>query len=230
MSISIKEQSKKGTSHPLYRIWYLMIYRCNNPKYYKYHRYGGRGIKVCEEWYVFDKFINDMYSSYSLGMTLDRRDNDGNYDIKNCQWLTRAENSKKDMSKGINKYTLTGDYLDSFIAMSDANASLGLKKNHGGMSRALRLQKPFKGFRWARKEDKEPLLSTEMKGTLINTNVSVNQIDLETCEVIKVWKNSKAITKALGISSGTISNVCKGRTQQAKGFNWEYVNNPNKLM
>lgn len=81
----------------LYTIWQCMKRRCYYPKDICYNRYGGRGIAVCIEWknsYQLFKtwaFLN----GYQEGLTIDRLDNDGNYEPNNCQFLTMSENSKK---------------------------------------------------------------------------------------------------------------------------------------
>lgn len=74
--------------------------RCYNEKCPEYTRYGKRGITVSEEWKVFDNFYNEMSPSYFLGTgkdspSLDRVDNDGDYTLLNCRWITRGENSRK---------------------------------------------------------------------------------------------------------------------------------------
>lgn len=225
--LSSVRDSKCKTNHPLHQIWNLMHYRCKSPKYYKFHRYGGRGIKVCPKWENFDDFIIDMYPSYFEGATLDRSDNDGDYSPDNCEWLTRAENSKKDMSKGINQYTLRGEYINSFQAMSDANISLGLKKEHGGLNRAVVQKKPFKGFRWARKSDILNLTQEDMVGKLNNMGISINQLDKDTLELIKVWSNAKEIVSTLSINGGSLSRVCNGKLNSTGGFKWAFASNPN---
>ena len=71
--------------------------RCSNPKHRNYNRYGGRGIRVCEEW-IKDTgaFIEwALTHGYRDNLTLDRIDNDGDYCPENCQWITAAENSSK---------------------------------------------------------------------------------------------------------------------------------------
>lgn len=77
-----------------YNIWSSMVYRCTNPNAGHWERYGGRGISVCERWLTsFKNFWADMGPTYQPGLTLDRLDNDGNYEPRNCAWRTRREQS-----------------------------------------------------------------------------------------------------------------------------------------
>lgn len=75
-----------------YRIWNTMFQRSTNPNNPAYHRYGGRGITVCEEWKDFRNFYADM-GNPSPGLTLDRKDNSLGYSKDNCRWATRMEQS-----------------------------------------------------------------------------------------------------------------------------------------
>jgi hypothetical protein len=70
--------------------WAAMIQRCTNPNNNAYHRYGGRGIKVCKRWHRFEYFLADM-GRRPTGKTLDRINNDGNYSPANCQWATKKQ-------------------------------------------------------------------------------------------------------------------------------------------
>ena len=71
-----------------YRIWTCMRNRCRNGKGQDYKYYGGRGIAICPRWDEFLNFLEDM-GDPPPGMTLERKDNDGPYCLKNCKWDTR---------------------------------------------------------------------------------------------------------------------------------------------
>lgn len=79
------------SKHRLYNIWSSMKHRCLNSKRERYDCYGGRGIKVCDRWMDIRNFIEDMYPTYQEGMTIDRIDNDGDYEPLNCKWSTQLE-------------------------------------------------------------------------------------------------------------------------------------------
>jgi hypothetical protein len=93
--------AKSGQHRPEYYIWTSMIQRCTNPNAQEFAVYGGRGIKVCERWRVFDNFLADMgsrpegaYESGRAKYTLERKNNDGDYTPKNCVWATYTQQAR----------------------------------------------------------------------------------------------------------------------------------------
>lgn len=86
----------KGKKHGMiktrvYNIWEKMRARCSNKKNPKYKYYGGKGIKVCERWSDFRNFFEDMGHPPSNQHSLDRINNDGDYEPINCRWATHFE-------------------------------------------------------------------------------------------------------------------------------------------
>lgn len=97
------------TKTKIYRIWQNMLSRCQNSKLAAYKNYGGRGIQVCARWETFSNFYADM-GQPPLGKTLERKDTNGNYELKNCCWATaivQANNTRRNHRVSIDGETKT---------------------------------------------------------------------------------------------------------------------------
>lgn len=85
---------KYSVDRAIYLTWRNMRDRCRNPQNAGYKNYGGRGIDVCDTWFDdVEKFASDMGPKPSPLHTLERKNNDGNYEPSNCKWGTRSEQS-----------------------------------------------------------------------------------------------------------------------------------------
>lgn len=89
------EKWRREHPHPLeHQIWRSMKKRCKCPTNKDYPKYGARGIAVCERWESFDNFMADMGPRPSPSHSVERIDNDGNYEPSNCKWGTKIEQSR----------------------------------------------------------------------------------------------------------------------------------------
>lgn len=122
-----------GAKKASYRAWGSMLSRCNNNNHKSYGDYGARGIRVCERWsgkQGYPNFLADM-GEPSYGMSLDRIDNDGNYEPNNCRWATRKtqqRNTRRNFLLTHNGETLSISEWAERLEVSDVAIRCRLKR------------------------------------------------------------------------------------------------------
>ena len=118
---------KHGQSRSkIYKEWRNMKDRCYNENSPIYHRYGGRGIQVCERWSNFSDFyddISDLSNFGRPGYSLDRIDNDGDYTLDNVRWATQQEQTNNRSTNTIISYN------DETHTLAEWSRELGINYN-----------------------------------------------------------------------------------------------------
>jgi hypothetical protein len=122
---------KCHSKHPLYKTWKGIIQRCTNPDSQGYKHYGGRGISICSRWANnFELFAKDMGKKPSPKHSIDRINNDGNYEPSNCRWadpVTQANNTRvQKRQRVVLKMLRNGEPIDRIV--EEMNKVLPIKR------------------------------------------------------------------------------------------------------
>lgn len=138
----------------LYNIWCGIKARCNNPKTYNFYLYGGRGIKVCNEWeHSYEKFEKwAIKNGYDQHLTIERIDVNGNYCPENCRWATNKEqsnNTRRTVKIEYNGETFSIKGLSEHLNLNYRKLYSGLRKKKMPVEEAIEYAKTCK----IRKED-----------------------------------------------------------------------------
>lgn len=176
-------------------IWVDMIRRCTDPKRNNYNNYGGRGIKVCEEWRDFSRFVADM-GEPPPGKSLDRIDNDGPYAPHNCRWASAEEQASNRRNSRVIYHR--GEALT--IAQWARKFGVGVDTMHRRITSGMPLEKALvRGDKRLR-----PVVAVDAEG---------NECRFE-CVADAV--------RATGIGNSAIHNCLAGRCRTSGGFRWRY--------
>jgi hypothetical protein len=126
-----------------YKVWNGMLQRCGNPKSSGFHKYGARGIKVCEHWNLFENFYADMGDPPSPKHTLDRINPKGNYCPENCRWTTqKVQQNNRSNNRLITFKGRTKTLQQWSIATGMNHKTLSRRLDKWGVDRALSTPKP----------------------------------------------------------------------------------------
>lgn len=147
------------TYSKIYRTWIAMLSRCRNPNDSNFVNYGQRGIAVCDEWYKFENFYNDMGEMPFYEAQIDRIDNEKGYFKENCRWVTCKENSRNRRTTKKHK-THSG-----YIVQAELLEKIGWTKNQ---------------FRWfSKRYGISWILDNFKNGTLPKrTNIPIDRFDI----------------------------------------------------
>jgi hypothetical protein len=114
--------ASSGRRTPTYQSWSSMMGRCYVKTSGSYHRYGAKGVTVCERWRVFENFLADMGERPSKAHSIDRKDNSKGYELDNCRWATRAEQNRNQARARMLEYD------GAVVCATDLAARFGIKR------------------------------------------------------------------------------------------------------
>ena len=207
----VRKYTKEQTSSFLYSTWQGMKQRCIDPNSTSYYLYGGRGIKVCNEWlYDYTKFYDwALENGASKEMTLDRIDVNGDYEPSNCRWAdayTQANNTRQ------NRFI---EYNGERLSVMQWSRRTGINES------AIRARLDHFGYSIGEALGYEPHIKKSYDRS--HTRKIVNQYSLDG-EFIREWSSAQVASESLGISVRAIQLCVTGFYQSGGGYIWKYPN------
>ena len=187
----------------IYNVYKSMRERCFNKNDKNYRHYGGRGIKICDEWLDKENGFMNFYNwaiknGYKKGLTLDRINVDGNYSPSNCRWTTMKEQSN---NRRNNNYITYNGETHTLTQWSEI-----LNIKYGTLQNRIQVQKK----------------SNDMIFEKSTTKKRIRQYDL-LGNFIKEWESITEIHKELNYCVGNISRCCQNKYKTAYGYIWRYA-------
>jgi len=222
-----------GYESPLYAVWKAVRARCHNPKSTGYHKYGAKGITMCNEWresfFTFAEWMLDngydpslSEGEYKHRHSIDRIDDGKGYSPDNCQILTVSENSiKRNDNKRIAVHAyraIDGSYVGSYASLMEAARSLKVQVNHMTElldSKATRNQ--ANGYMFS--IDKVDKMEVP-KGTRVTAPFEAFDKDDNS---IGIYKTKKEFAEKYDVAVTNISKVLNGKRKHTKGFTFKYL-------
>ena len=180
----------------LYKCYHAMKTRCLNSKDRYYARYGGRGITVCKEWLKgFDYFYDwALQNGYADNLTLDRRNNDGNYEPSNCRWIT-IQRQMQNTSKNI------------YVIYDGKKVALAHLAEICEIPEYVLRQRYYHG-------DRSEYLLREYTG---------KSKKVQCIETGELFNSINDAEKSLGLKHGGIWHQISGNNKTCGGLTWRYV-------
>ena len=165
--LSAARTSHGMTKTPTYETWTAMVIRCTSPGSVNYPRYGGAGITVCDRWRnSFENFLADMGERPSALYSLDRINNDGNYEPGNCRWATSKQQGNNRHSNRL----IT--YLGQTKTLAEWCVELGVKRS-AVFNRLQKGMRPEEAFT-------KPVVQINKKHSFAGSEKTVTEIAAET--------------------------------------------------
>lgn len=202
----MKRQMHGKHNTRLYRIWGNMKGRCYCKSRREYKNYGGRGIKVCDEWQQdFQAFYDwAMSHGYTDTLTLDRIDVNGNYEPSNCRWITNKEQQNNRQYNKLISYNGRTQTLAQWASEYNmCYKTLQKRINKWGIEKAFN----------------EPLRNRKMFG--VENPKSRSVICVETG---KIFETVTLAAKSVNRNHTAVSACCKGKSKTCGGYHWRYAN------
>lgn len=204
-----RKYTKEQTQSFLYSTWLGMRQRCfdKNSSHYKY--YGDKGVTMCEEWINdYSKFYEwSIKNGASKELTIDRIDNNGNYEPNNCRWvdsIVQANNKTQNRVIEYNGEKLTLMQWSRKTGIKDATIRMRLDKYGYSIGEALGYES-HKTKQYDRSNRRKPIEQYSLNG-----------------DFIKLWDSAQVASKSLGISINSIRNCAIGIYKTGNGFIWKY--------
>lgn len=140
-------EAQVGKKTRLYKIWVEIRRRCNNSKCERYKDYGGRGIKICDEWNDYSCFKDWVLShGYTDELSIDRIDNDGNYEPDNCRWATDIEQANNKRNSRFITYNNQTHTLSEWSRIVGIKQSILWKRLNRGWDLDKALHTPVRAY------------------------------------------------------------------------------------
>ena len=149
---NIKRFYRHGDSRlPLYKVHSRILQATSNPNYLYFKNYGGKGVKLCDEWKIWENFRDwSMSHGYAKGMHLHRKDSNGDYCPENCVWISTHEHHMihgNAIAKVFEQLDDSGNVVATYSSYREIKEAMGLNDT-GSIRRSIREGYRCKGYRW----------------------------------------------------------------------------------